>query len=96
MLIDDYVCDVLMRDLVGHDRAPSAFLVYLYLSYAGSKKGTVEISYQELAEVTGLSKSAVQVGVRRLVKRKLLSVEKATVTATPIYTVQKTWKRLTR
>ena len=93
MLIDDYVCDVLMRDLVGHDRAPSAFLVYLFLSFAGAKKGTVEISYQELAELTGLSKSAVQVGVRRLLKRKLLSVEKATVTATPIYTVQKTWKR---
>ena len=93
MQIDDYVCDVLMRDLVGHDRAPSAFLVYLYLSYAAAKKGAVEISYQELAEVTGLSKSAVQVGVRRLLKRKLLSVEKATVTATPIYTVQKTWKR---
>src|SRR5690349_10544746 len=29
--VDDYVIDVLMRDLVGHDRAPSAFLVYLYL-----------------------------------------------------------------
>ena len=93
MQLDDYVCDVLMRDLVGHDRAPSAFLVYLYLSYASAKKGTVEISYQDLAEVTGLSKSAVQVGVRRLLKRKLLSVEKASVTATPIYTVQKTWKR---
>ena len=29
--VDDYVLDTLMRDLVGHDRRPSAFLVYLYL-----------------------------------------------------------------
>jgi DNA-binding transcriptional regulator GbsR (MarR family) len=93
MQLDDYVCDVLMRDLLGHDRAPSAFFVYLYLTYAGGKKATVEISYQELAEVTGLSKSAVQAGVRRLVKRKLVTVEKATVTATPLYTVQKPWMR---
>src|SRR5262249_4281949 len=30
--LDDYVCDVLMRDLVGHDQQPSAFLVYLCLT----------------------------------------------------------------
>jgi hypothetical protein len=30
--IDDYVLDVLMRDIVGHDQQPAAFLVYLYLS----------------------------------------------------------------
>jgi len=29
--MDDYVLDVLMRDLVGHDHQPGAFLVYLYL-----------------------------------------------------------------
>ena len=27
--LDAYVLDVLMPDLVGHDRRPSAFLVYL-------------------------------------------------------------------
>ena len=27
--LDHYVVDTLMRDLVGHDRRPSAFLVYL-------------------------------------------------------------------
>ena len=27
--VDDYVIDVLLRDLVAHDRSPSAFLVYL-------------------------------------------------------------------
>ncbi|MEY2499635.1 MAG: hypothetical protein QOD12_3191, partial [Verrucomicrobiota bacterium] len=29
--IDDYVLDVLMRDIVGHDRQPAAYLVYIYL-----------------------------------------------------------------
>jgi hypothetical protein len=29
--IDDYVIDVLMSDIVGHDQQPAAFLVYLYL-----------------------------------------------------------------
>jgi hypothetical protein len=28
--IDDYVLDVLMRDLTGHDQQPAAYLVYLY------------------------------------------------------------------
>ena len=29
--VDAYVLDTLMADLVGHDRQPSAFLVYLFL-----------------------------------------------------------------
>ena len=29
--IDTYILDTLMADLVGHDRQPSAFLVYLFL-----------------------------------------------------------------
>ncbi|HZE13708.1 MAG TPA: hypothetical protein VE086_08125, partial [Chthoniobacterales bacterium] len=29
--VDDYVLDVLMRDLVGHDRQPAAYLVYMWL-----------------------------------------------------------------
>ena len=28
--VDDYVLDVLMRDIVGHDHQPAAFLIYLY------------------------------------------------------------------
>ncbi len=33
--IDDYVVDVLMRDIVGHDQQPAAFLVYLVSLRAG-------------------------------------------------------------
>jgi hypothetical protein len=31
LALDPYLTNVLMRDLVGHDRLPSAFLVYLWL-----------------------------------------------------------------
>ena len=93
--VDDYVIDVLMRDLVGHDRAPSAFLVYLHL-WAEAEKGgaqSVRASHQTIAEAVGISKSAVQKGVRCLLRRKLVKAHKETVTATPEYRVLRPWKR---
>jgi hypothetical protein len=92
--IDDYVIDVLMRDLVGHDRRPVSFLVYLWLAAEHERRGTaVQISYQELAESIGISKSATQSAVGWLVRRKLVSASKATVTATPEYKVHSPWRR---
>jgi hypothetical protein len=91
--LDSYITDVLMRDLVGHDRKPAAFLVYLWLAAEQQRrKAAVEISYQELAGNIGLSKSSAQTAVAWLVRRKLLSSSKKTVTATPRYTTLKTWK----
>jgi len=94
MQIDDYVCDVLMRDLVGHDRQPTAFLVYLYLAYEGgrSKRERIQVSYQDLAHAIGISKSAAQSSVRWLVKRKLLDAHKDSPTAVPIYRVLRPWR----
>ena len=90
---DDYVIDVLMRDLVGHDRKPAAFLVYLWLSAEQARTGqAVCVSYQELAETVGLSRSSAQAAVGWLARRKLLSVSKATVTATPCYGVLSPWR----
>jgi hypothetical protein len=92
--LDAYVTDVLMRDLVGHDRRPVAFLVYLWLSAEQQRRATaVIISYQELAESIGVSKSSAQSAVAWLAQRKLLQVTKATVTATPAYAVQTPWIR---
>ena len=92
--IDSYITDVLMRDLVGHDKRPVSFLVYLWLYAEQGRRGTpVQISYQELAECVGVSKSSAQSAVGWLVQRKLLSARKATVTATPIYSVQRTWRK---
>jgi hypothetical protein len=93
-LIDDYVIDVLMRDLVGHDKRPVSFLVYLWLAAEQTRRSApVQISYQDLAESIGVSKSAAQSAVGWLARRKLIVASKATLTATPIYKVQRPWKR---
>lgn len=91
--LDYYVTDVLMRDLVGHDRSPVCFLVYVW--FAGEqqrRKASVQISYQELAENIGVSKSSVQSAVAWLAGRRLLAVSKKTVTATPVYSVLRPWR----
>jgi len=91
--LDDYVIGVLMRDLVGHDRRPVCFLVYVWLAAeTGRRGGEVEISYRELAESIGVSKSSVQGAVGWLVRRKLVAVSKTSVTATPCYSVLSPWK----
>jgi hypothetical protein len=92
--LDDYILDTLLRDLVGHDRKPAAFLVYLWLAgEQGRRKSAVAISYQELAENTGLSRSSTQASVRWLLRRKLLVAAKANATAVPTYSVQYPWRR---
>ena len=89
---DEYVTDVLMRDLVGHDRRPVSFLVYLWIAAEQQRCGrAVQISYQDLAESIGVSKSSAQTSVGWLVQRKLLAVAKTSVTATPSYTVLTPW-----
>jgi hypothetical protein len=92
---DDYVTDVLMRDLVGHDRRPVSFLVYLWLAAEQSRRdGVVQVSYQELAESVGVAKSSAQGAVSWLIRRKLLAVSKETVTAIPCYTVLRPWRHV--
>jgi hypothetical protein len=95
IVFDDYVISVLMRDMVGHDRLQSAFLVYLHLWAECQRQAvhSVAASHQVIAESTGLSKSAVQKAIRYLIERKLLRAQKASVTATPEYRVLRTWRR---
>jgi hypothetical protein len=92
LALDPYLTDVLMRDLVGHDRRPVSFLVYLWLSAEQERRAeSVRISYQELAECVGVSKSSAQSAVRWLVRRRLMEVTKPNATATPRYHVLKPW-----
>jgi hypothetical protein len=92
LTVDDYVVDVLMRDLVGHDRRPVSFLVYLWLAAEQQRQGkAVTISYQQLAESIGISKSSAQAAAGWLARRKLIVVNKASFTATPSYSVQRPW-----
>src|ERR1700719_1676625 len=75
--LDDYIIDVLLRDLVRHDRRPVSFLVYLWLAAEQQRRnGVVQISYQELAESIGVSKSSAQAAVKWLIRRKLLASKK--------------------
>jgi hypothetical protein len=91
--IDNYVVEVLLRDLVGHDRRPVCFLVYLWLAAEQqNRNGTVQVGYRELAESIGASRSSVQAAVSWLIRRKLLVASKANVTATPCYTVLSPWR----
>lgn len=95
--LDPYVIDTLLPDLVGHDRQPSAFLVYLLLwRLSGQTDGRpdgcpVEIALQDVAERTGLSKRGVQDAIARLVRRGLLAVRRDSITAVGAYTVRCPW-----
>ena len=93
--LDPYIVDVLMRDLVGHDRAPSAFLVYLWLCRGAQGCGKVSLaaSLQTIATQTGLSKSAVQLAILRLKQRGLVSAERAHQTEAPTYFVHQPWRK---
>jgi DNA-binding GntR family transcriptional regulator len=84
-----------MPDLVGHDRQPSAFLVYLYLwrQTDGAGARAAQVALVDIAEATGLSKRAVQDALGRLAKRKLLTVTRDSITAVPVYTVLRPWQR---
>ncbi len=91
--MDAYVLDVLLPDLVGHDRHPSALIVYLVLWRLAAGRGDepVAVSLRALAERTGLSKSAVQAAVRTLTRRRLIRVRHASRTAVPEYIVLHPW-----
>jgi DNA-binding MarR family transcriptional regulator len=92
--IDDYVVDILMRDLVGHDRQPAAFLVYLYLygQAARRKWKPVSASLRMLAEATGLSKSAVQTALEKLRQCELIETTSEHATAVPQHRVRRHWR----
>jgi DNA-binding MarR family transcriptional regulator len=93
--IDDYVLDILMRDLVGHDHQPAALLVYLYLygQAARRKWKPIAASLRMIAEATGLSKSAVQTALEKLRSRQLIETTSEHATAVPQHRVRRHWRR---
>src|SRR5690348_13978208 len=92
--LDSYITDTLMRDLLGHDRAPSAFVLYLWLwrQTRGAGKPFLGASLQTMASQTGLSKSSVQNSLRRLRKRKLVTVMRSASTVACRYAVHEPWR----
>lgn len=90
--LDAYVVDVLMPDLVGHDRRPA----FLLRQAARARRDAVSVSLQTIASKTGLSKSTVQTALRHLRRRKLLDpTVVATVTA-PVRRVMRPWVKTSK
>jgi hypothetical protein len=92
--IDDYVLDVLMRDLIGHDQQPAGYLVYLYLYGQAARKKWKPIvaSVRTLADATGLSKSAIQTALTNLRRRELIASTRDHATATSRHRVLRHWR----
>ena len=92
--LDHYVLDVLMRDLVGHDHSPAAFIVYMHLWQRtfGAGAWSTRFSHQQMASATGLAKSSVQNAIAHLVRRRLVAMRKAAPTAVPQYTLSRPWR----
>jgi len=83
-----------MRDIVGHDQQPAAFLVYLYLygHAARNRWKPVAASLRMLADATGLSKSAVQIALANLRRRELIVTTRDHATATSRHRVLRHWR----
>jgi hypothetical protein len=92
--VDAYVFDALMPDLVGHDRRPAAFLVYLYL-WRKTRGGTrpAVLSLSMLGNGTGLAKRSVQVALQHLERRALISTKRRTPTSAPTITLRAEWRK---
>ena len=95
LALETYVIDVLMPDLVGHDRRPAAFLVYLFLlrHSTHSRDGSLSVSLQTIATKTGLSKSSVQTALRHLRRRQLLDPTVMASVTRPVRRVLRPWAR---
>ena len=88
--LDAYIVETLMRDLVGHDRSPAAYLVYVYL-WVETESGarSFAASYQTLAANTGLSRRTAQSAIAHLLARGLIGAKRPYATAVPEYRVRK-------
>jgi hypothetical protein len=91
--LDSYVIDILMPDLVGHDRRPAAFLVYLFLlrQAVRTRRDRLPVSLQTIATHTGLAKSTVQAAIRHLRRRRLLDPDVAASPAQPVRAILRPW-----
>jgi hypothetical protein len=95
LIIDAYLLDCLLPDLVGHDRRPASFIIYLYLYRRASLQAnwSVRMSHQSIATATGLSRSAVQSALSHLQNRQLIATSRAHPTAVPRHRVLRPWLR---
>jgi DNA-binding MarR family transcriptional regulator len=95
MHVDPHIIESLMPDLVGHDRRPSAYLLFVFLWSRTHATGnaSASIALTDIAEATGLGKRTVQQAVAWLVYRKLLVVQRDRSTDVGTFTVLTPWVR---
>jgi Helix-turn-helix domain len=93
--LDRYVVDVLLPDLVGHDKRPAAYVLYVWLwaNTRGAGRKSAFFSYQSIVDRTGLSKTTVQRAAAWLARRHLVRIRRASATAVPEYAVLTPWVR---
>jgi hypothetical protein len=96
--VDAYILDGLLRDIVGHDRRPASFIVYLHLYRHACQKvnWSIQLSHQSIADATGLSRSTVQGSLSHLQRRQLVATSRANPTAVPLHRVLRPWQRPAR
>lgn len=96
--LDAYLFDGLLPDIIGHDRRPASFIIYLHLYRHASKqsKWSVRMSHQSIADATGYSRSAVQSALAHLQTRQLIATSRTHSTAVPQHRVLRPWLRLSR
>ncbi|MDO1560089.1 helix-turn-helix domain-containing protein [Brevundimonas sp. 2R-24] len=82
----------LMADLIGHDRTPAAYVVYLAIWSAGDG-GRVALSYADLAARTGLARRTVQTAIAHLHRRQLVAIEPGAPTEVRRYQPLTPWRR---
>ena len=92
--VDAYVLDALMPDLVGHDRRPAAFILYLFL-WRKTRGGTrpAVLSLSMLSDGTGLAKRSVQTALQHLVRRDLVGSRRSTPTSAPTISLRCHWRK---
>jgi hypothetical protein len=73
-------------------RALRSYL-FLWRQTHGAGKPHAQVALIDIAEATGLSKRAVQDALGRLAKRKLIAVARESITAVPVYSVHRPWRR---
>jgi hypothetical protein len=89
--LDSYVVETLLPDLVGHDRRPTAFLVYLII--AAEPDGRLVASNSELAERAGVSRRGAQDAVAHLARRGLIEARRRGATEAAEYRAITPWRR---
>lgn len=93
MSVDAYVIDSLLADLVGHDRRPAAFVLFLFLwrkTRGGSRPAVLSLGM--MSDGTGLAKRTVQQSLQHLERRGLVDSRRATSTSAPSLRLHCQWR----